>query len=162
MNNALIVIDMQSYFLARSPKDLPGKIADFIRSSNYDYVAFTVFRNIDGSNLEKSLGWSKCRADEDVVLASEFDELSTHENTFEKHTYSALKNKELLTSLKEKGIETIHLCGVDSDACVLATAFDAFDEGFSVKILFDLSYSRGGFQDAAKQIALRNLQITKE
>ncbi len=158
MKKALLVIDVQAYFLERSPKDLPARIAGYIRSSNYDFLGFTVFRNVNGSNWEKSLDWHKSKTDEEVALASEFSDLVTPENTFEKHTYSALKHGSLLDLLKNKGIEEIHLCGIDTDACILATAYDAFDQGFRVKILFDLSYSRAGLQEATKSIALRTIQ----
>lgn len=158
MKTALLVVDVQSYFLERSPKDLPAKIADYIRSSNYDFIGFTVFRNVDGSNWEKSLDWHKSKTDEEIKLADEFKDLVTPENTFEKHTYSALKHGKLLGILEDKGIEEIHLCGIDTDACILASAYDAFDQNFKVKILFDLSYSRAGLKEAVKNIARRNIQ----
>ena len=158
MKTALLVVDVQAYFLKHAPKELPAKIASYIRSSDYDFVGFTVFRNLTGSNWEKSLDWRKCRTDKDVVLAAELRELAKPDNTFEKHSYSAFKHGSLLKILKERGIDTIHLCGIDTDACILATAYDAFDQGFKVRILFNLSYSRAGLQEAAKSIALRNLQ----
>ncbi len=61
MKRALLVIDVQRYFLKRSPPDLSAKIANYIRSSSYDFVGFTFFRNLEGSNWEKSLGWHKCK-----------------------------------------------------------------------------------------------------
>jgi nicotinamidase-related amidase len=158
MKKALFVIDVQSYFLERSPKDLPARIADYIRSSNYDFVVFTVFRNTDGSNWERSLDWHKSKTDEEVKLAVEFKDLATPKNTFEKHTHSALKDGKLLNILKNKDIEEMHLCGIGTDACILATAYDAFDQGFKVKILFDFCYSRAGLQEAVKDIARKNLQ----
>src|SRR5437660_11555319 len=105
MKKALLIIDVQAYFLERSPKDLPAKIAEYIRSSNYDFVGFTVFRNSDGSNWERSLDWHKSKTDEEVALASEFGDLAKPENTFEKHTYSALKHGSILGLLKNKDIE---------------------------------------------------------
>jgi len=162
MKKALLVIDVQRYFLQKSPKDLPSKIADHIRSSSYDFLAFTTFRNLPNSNWEKFLGWKKCQSDEDVTLPGEFNGLANSKNVFEKHTYSALKHPDgLLKVLREKKIEQIDLCGIDTEACVLASAYDTFDHGFKTNILFNLSYSRTGLNDAAKEIALRTLQVEK-
>jgi nicotinamidase-related amidase len=158
MKTALLVIDVQSYFLKRSPKELPMRIANYIKSSNYDYIGFTVFRNKDGSNWEKTLGWDKSKRNEDVQLPIDFEDLATPENTFEKYTYSALKQISLIERLKAEDIETIDICGIDTDACVLATAYEAFDEGYRTKILFELCYSRANLQEETKSIALRTIQ----
>lgn len=162
MKKALLVIDVQRYFLQKSPAQLPGKIIQYINRSNYDYVAFTAFRNVPGSNWEKSLGWKKCQSDKDLELPKEFKSLVTPNNTFEKHTYSALKSPlGLLERLRQLEIEEIDLCGIDTEACVLATAYDAFDQGFKVNVLFDLSYSRAGYETTAKAIINRTIQKTK-
>ena len=154
-----MVIDVQSYFLERSPKDLPRKIADYIKSSKYDFIAFTRFKNLPGSNWEKSLGWVSCRNDTDLILPEEFSGLATLDNTFEKHTYSALKHPEgIFKQLQKKNIKEIDLCGIDTEACVLATAYDAFDHGFKVRVLLDLCYSRTGLDRAAKDIIFRTIQ----
>jgi nicotinamidase-related amidase len=149
--------DVQAYFLERSPKDLPAKIVGYISSSNYEFVGFTVFRNRDGSNWEKSLDWHKSKTNQEVELATEFKLLAKSENTFEKHTYSALKQPDLVRHLEQLGIEAIDICGIDTDACVLATAYEAFDKGYRTKILFDLCHSRAGLQEAAKNIAERTI-----
>lgn len=158
MKKALLVIDVQAFFLKYTPSNLPARIADYIKSSKYDYVGFTVTQNVDGSNWEKTLGWQRCKSKEDIALAPEFKDLATSRNTFIKHSYSALKDGILLKILREKKIDEMHLCGIDTDACILATAFDAFDHDFKVKILFDLSHSRSGIQEAVKKVVLRNLE----
>lgn len=163
MKKALLVIDVQQYFLEKTPKTLPAKIKKHIKSTNYDFIAFTQFRNVKDSNWEKSLQWDKCRNDEDLVLADEFAGLATKQNTFEKHTYSAFRHPgNLLKQLHKHQIDQVNLCGIDTEACVLATAYDAFDQGFKVNVLFDLSYSRAGHDAAAKAIIDRTIQKTKK
>jgi len=133
MKTALLVIDVQAYNIQRAPKDLPGKIASHIQASNYDFAGFTVFRNIDNSNWEKTLNWNQCKFGRDLILANEFKGLANPSNIFEKNTYSALKQESLLSELNSRSIEEIHLCGIDTDACVLATAYDAFDQNYRNK-----------------------------
>ncbi|AXR73246.1 isochorismatase family protein [Auritidibacter ignavus] len=40
--------------------------------------------------------------------------------------------------LAERDIETVHIVGIATDHCVLATALDAVDAGYDVKVLADL------------------------
>lgn len=158
MKTALLVVDVQTYFLARAPKDLPTNIVHHIEASSYDFVAFTLFRNQDGSNWEKSLGWYKSKTNKEVKLPPELSTLASKSNTFEKHTYSALKHDQLLNTLRDRGIDEVHICGIDTDACVLATAYDAFDQGFRVKVLFELCFSRYNLDKLLQQIIRRNIQ----
>jgi len=158
MKTALAVIDVQSYFLQRSPKDLPAKIADHIRKSAYDLVVFTIFQNLDESNWERSLHWSKSKSPQDLELAEELKEFTKDGNVFIKHSYSAFKGGSFEEYLQKHKIERLEICGIDLEACVLATAYEAFDKGYEVKVLFDLSYSRVGLEEAAKAIILRDIQ----
>ena len=53
--------------------------------------------------------------------------IDTKDNrVLEKRTYTAL-TPELMTYLKENKIKDIYLCGIDTDACVLKTAIDLFE-----------------------------------
>ena len=156
-----MVIDVQSYFMERSPADLPARIADHIRNIDYDTVVFTVFQNQDGSNWERTLYWSKCKSPEDLILAPELQQLAAG-TVFTKHTYSALKEADLEAYLREKGIEKLVICGIDLEGCVLATSYDAFDRGYEVEVRFDLSHSRAGLETEAKSIILRDIQSKNE
>lgn len=162
MNTALAVIDVQTYFLQRSPKDMPQRIADHIERSNYDLILFTTFKNREGSNWELSLGWKKCQNEEDVKIAKELQKYSSSNNLFTKATYSAFKAEGFEGLLKAHKIDRLELCGIDLEACVLATAYEAFDKGYEVKVLFDLSHSRAGYEEAAKSIILRDLQTKND
>lgn len=162
MKTGLVVIDVQSYFMKRSPAELPGKIANHIRKSAYDLIVFTIFQNQKGSNWERSLGWTICRDESDLELAKELRKFTSEDNTFIKHSYSAFKGGGFETYLKEHDIEKLEICGIDIEACVLATAYEAFDKGYEVKVLFDLSHSRAELDKAAKSIILRNIQTKND
>lgn len=162
MKTALVVVDVQSYFMKRAPADLPVRIAEHIRSSQYDVVCFTIFENQDGSNWERSLLWSECKDDADLVLAPELQEIADKANVYIKHSYSALKQPDIAKLLREQGIEKLEVCGIDTEACVLATSYDAFDQGYEVEVLFELSHSRAGLHEAAKSIILRDIQTKHE
>lgn len=156
MSNALLIVDVQHYFMKDAPDDLPRRIINHHKAINYDNIIFANFMNRPNSNFVKSLKWDKCSTDEDAQLAKEFLELATEQNTFTRAHYSAFKTTDLHAYLQQKEVERLIICGVDSDACVLATAFEAFDLGYHVKINFDLTYSSNDLHKAAKLIAQRN------
>jgi nicotinamidase-related amidase len=160
MKTALAVVDVQTYFMQRSPADIPVRIADHIRGSSYDTVAFTIFQNEDGSNWEKTLNWSKCKDSQDLELAPQLKEF-TSDNVFIKHTYSAFKSAGFEDYLRKHNIKKLEICGIDLEGCVLATAYEAFDKGYEVEVLFDLSHSRADLGTAAESIILRDIQTKK-
>jgi nicotinamidase-related amidase len=153
---ALIVIDVQAYFMRHSPSDLPSRIRNHIQASQYDLLAFTVFRNVPDSNWVRTLHWGKCQADEDCAIPLELLEFSSSENTFIKTAYSGFQGTNLETYLQASAIQQVDLCGIDTDSCVLATAFEAFDKGYQVKVLSELAFSRWGLQAAAQSIIAKN------
>lgn len=157
MPNALLVVDVQQYFMKDAPADLPQRIVGHIGAINYDLVVFTNFKNNPDSNFIKSLKWDKCDSDIDAQLPKEFTDLATKQNTFTRASYSAFKTTGLHSYLQQRQVERLIICGVDTDACVLATAFEAFDLGYHVKIDFSLTYSSNDLHKAAKLIAERNI-----
>ena len=49
-------------------------------------------------------------------------------------------------NIDSNNIETIYLCGIDTDACVLKTALDLFENKFDVKVIEDCSMSHSGIE----------------
>ena len=157
MSHALLVIDVQNYFLKDAPEDLPQRIVNSYESVKYDHIVFTSFKNTPDSNFVKSLKWDKCDTDDDARLAKEFSELAINDNTFVRACYSAFKTTDLHSYLQKLEVERLIICGVDTDACVLATAFEAFDLGYHVKIDFNLTFSSNELDSATQHIAKSNI-----
>ena len=66
---------------------------------------------------------------------------ATHERIFDKHTYDAVTNPSLLTFLRQAGVDTLVLCGTETQVCVLASAQHAAMLGFRTVILEDCVWS---------------------
>ncbi len=158
MKTALLIVDVQTYFLEGAPQNFSRRIADHITNNAYDLVAFTVFKNHDESNFVRTLNWNKCFSEEDSTLPKELQLYQNNENMFIRATYSGFETTHLDEYLKENEITKIIICGVDSEACVLATAFSAFDRGYAVEVNFDLTYSSGDLKNEARAIAERTLK----
>lgn len=156
---SLIVIDVQNYFVNEYTKNIPEKIARFIDESKFDFVLFTKFVNREGSNYFKLLNWKKCLDSPDTDIHPALEKFVNDSNIFQKTSYSVFKSKGFSDFLKRNEITKLYLCGIDIDACVLASAFDAFDLDYEVEVLTDLSLSHSGerLDNAALEIIKKNL-----
>lgn len=79
--------------------------------------------------------------------------------TFDRTTYSVFTSHPLVTCLRQNGIEKVDLCGLDIDACVLASAYHGFDRGIDCDVLVELTGSAADTvcTTGAKHIIARNL-----
>lgn len=158
--DALIVIDVQNYFVNDNTRILPQKIAKFIENNKFDFVLFTKFINKEDSNFFKKLNWKKCTDSPDTDIHSALVKFVDKNNVFEKSTYSIFKCEKLAKFLKNNKITKLFLCGIDTDACILASAYEGFDWGYDIEILKDLSLSHYGreLNNSALKIIEKNLQ----
>ena len=65
-----------------------------------------------------------------------YDTIAHLQNVYylDKTRYSSFAGTNLAQRLRERGIQEIHLVGVCTDICVLHTAVDAYNEGFSIVV----------------------------
>ena len=101
MKTALIVIDVQKYFVNDETKDLPNKICKYIEGNKYDYILFTQFVNNNNSNFVKLLNWRKCFSSPETDMHDTLKKFVTTENLFKKSTYSIFKADGLSDYLKK-------------------------------------------------------------
>lgn len=62
---------------------------------------------------------------------------------FDKYTYSSV-NQETIAFLKRNKIDTVFICGIDTDCCVMETAVDLFEQLIHPYVLTHSSASNGG------------------
>lgn len=147
MKKALIVIDAQKFFVTERTKlkvePIVKKIAKYLKgnSNEYDGVYFTIFRNDSKSPLTQISEWSDCSKSPDTDICNELKEFTNSENLFYKNILSAVKVQEIIKDIKKKNIKEVHLCGFDTDCCVLATTYDLFDQNIKPVILKNLTWS---------------------
>ena len=79
-------------------------------------------------------------------------------SVIDKTQYSAY-TPALLNYIKDKQIDQIYLCGLDTDCCVLITAIDLFEHGYDIYVLQDFCASSGGetMHQAGLMIGRRNI-----
>ena len=159
MKTAIIIIDMQKGFINKKNKSLSKKIKNHIKKNKYDFILFSNFINKKSSNFFKILKFKKMIKKQDIEIDSELKNLAKKQTNFKRKTYSVFKDKKLMKFIKKNKIKKLYLCGLESDACILASGFEAFDLNIDFKILKSLTKSINKKLDLyANQIIDRNLK----
>jgi len=158
--NALLVIDVQKYYINEHTKNIPRKIEDFIKQNNFDFILFTKFVNHKNSNMYKVFNWSKMMSSLDTDICDNLIQFVQKDKVFQKDTYSVFKTEQFRDFLKNNNIGELTLCGLDADACILATAYDGFDLGYKIHVLDELTGCHVGeeFRKYGLEIINKNLQ----
>lgn len=154
MISLLLIIDLQKNFINEETKYCLKKIKKLLECNNYDYIAFTKFINDEDSNFYKTLNWKGCMTTEDRQIVVDTKDYKV----FEKRTYTAF-NKKFKDYIEDNNIDTIYLCGIGTDACVLKTALDLFENDYDVKVIEDCSMSHSGYKkhESAIDILKKNI-----
>ncbi|MCW2949495.1 MAG: isochorismatase hydrolase [Thermoleophilia bacterium] len=153
---ALVIVDMQEGFARETPAlyELADHIAAHVdtQRERYAFVAASQFRGAASTSYQRLVG-DDMQADEDVALIEAI--ASRADFAYERVTYGKFAGP-LAKRLADAGVDVLHVCGADTDQCVLATVFEAFDAGLTPVVLEDLCYSCSGRDpQEAGLIALR-------
>ena len=150
----LLAVDLQNGFLS-SPecKAVVSKVVE--RASKFHQVWATRFFNRN-ANFSRQLNWNEMVSGQSTELSTILSPVVN--KTFDKPSYSPV-SQALLQALLRDAITTVAVCGVDTDACVMATALGLFDAGFETFVVSDGCASSGGqeYHEAAIKILERNI-----
>lgn len=150
--HALIIIDVQSLFLKNAGQETIDHIHKLIDSKNYDLIISTVFINSLGSKYEKILNYSDGTNINDQILDPKV--LSSSDYIFAKEAYAP--GNSFLQTLSDENITKVTLVGIDTDGCVLATAFKCFDADIETFIDLAGCTSTGGKRlDTAARLIMK-------
>lgn len=158
MNTLLLIIDLQKDFINDNTEDIIEKIENLISQNKFNEVLFTRFINSKDNICFKRLNYLGCIDEEGQKIV-----INTSNNKIiDKEIYSALNN-DLIKYIENNNISKIYLCGIDTECCVLKTAFDLFESNYDVYILKDFCASTHGKEthDNALEILKRNIGIDK-
>ncbi|WP_085507246.1 cysteine hydrolase family protein [Thalassobacillus devorans] len=153
MNRCLLVIDYTNDFVAddgaltcgKPGQEIEGDIQGLVKQwvEDKDAVVFAVDlhhqddryhpehklfppHNIEGTDGRELYGSLQGLYEKNKDLS--------HVKWMDKTRYSAFAGTDLDLYLKERGIHEIHLIGVCTDICVLHTAMDAYNLGYSIVV----------------------------
>lgn len=143
INPVLVVVDMQNGFLGEKSKPVIPKVVNLVEECrNLDIpIVFTRFHNRENSPYETLIGWKRLRNAPETEIT---DELNIFADTIiDKDFYSSFTDK-FSQLVKENNWQTIILCGVATESCVMKTAVDAFERNLIPLIISDACASHAG------------------
>jgi nicotinamidase-related amidase len=146
--NALLIIDMQQEdgFVLEHFDTVVANTATLLETARHQRVPVIYTRHInqaDGSDLPRGEpraadgGPSSYRAGTRQVEIIERLAPQPDEFIIDKGRYSAFHRTDLDARLKALGVDTLIVCGVLTDVCVLSTVFDAFALGYHIRLVSD-------------------------
>lgn len=155
MNSLLLIIDLQKSFINNNTVGIIKKIENLLIEKKYDNVIFTKFINTYDSIWYNKLNYSGCLTLDEQSIVIDID---SKDKVIDKTIYSAF-NDELKKYIIENNIDKIYLCGIDTECCVLKTAFDLFENGYDVYVLKDYCACTVGIErhNNAIEILKRNI-----
>lgn len=158
MKSLLLVIDLQKSFINENTERLISKITKLLDENKFDKVVFTRFINSYDSIWFEKLKYTGCITEESKMLQIN----NRGYKVIDKKIYSAL-GSELITYIGENDISKIYLCGIDTECCVLKTAFDLFENAYDVYVLKDYCACMNGNErhNNAIEILQRNIGFNK-
>ncbi|HVU35936.1 MAG TPA: isochorismatase family protein [Opitutaceae bacterium] len=132
----LIVVDLQGAF------PVPRRILDGVRrlSRQFRVRVFTRFVNPSGSQFRRLLKMDSCEpgsADTALQISPGDDDI-----VMSKAGYGLSPAQ--VSRLKRLGVRRATVCGIDTDACVLAVMFSLFDAGIDCRAKPTLCWSGSG------------------
>ena len=118
-SEVLIIVDLQEGFINPRNQHVVRRVERLQQEYWYVYVSKFML-DTDEQNEEFRRNNLAFTPREDAMI-------------FDKFTHSAATT-EIIKDLRSKGIREVHLCGVETNACVLATAIALLDGNFYVVV----------------------------
>ncbi len=154
---ALLIVDVQPAFVNSRNKYVVNNIIQLLKKVHYDLYVTALFHAEKGSLWDKQQGWICPRGDKFHTFPGIVRLLNPKKCiSIVKTTKSVFKGdkKNLSTILKNKKIEEVHVVGFDTNDCVLASAYEAFDMGFFTYVLEECCESSSSAKLHASALSL--------
>jgi nicotinamidase-related amidase len=134
----LAIIDVQRGFINEGTRHIPDIVERL--QIPFERICVSRFENAPGSPFRALMGLERFAAgsaDCELAFVPRADA-----KTYVKHGYSAVSDS-LMDAGRQAG-GAVHLCGIATDNCVLATALDLFTAGLRPVVIADACASHAG------------------
>ncbi|QQG40245.1 MAG: isochorismatase family protein [Candidatus Aenigmatarchaeota archaeon] len=134
---ALIVVDVQPAFVNRGNRHVIQNIRRLLDGVDYNLYAEALFHAERGGIWDRQQKWTCPRNAGFFTVPVLAEALRTLGSVrIEKETKSAFKGKPDLAALFRKHkIDEVHVAGYDTNDCIIATAYEAFDLGMFTYVI---------------------------
>ena len=141
MKQALLIVDVQNYFINKNTQNIPANIKKLIEKNNFSVIIFSQFINSPESQFAVQQNFTGCMRPPYSEIVDNLKPWLKNDNVFTKETYSVFTNPNFEKYLKKNKIDELIICGLDTDFCVIADCFNAFDKGYKISVIADCSAS---------------------
>lgn len=154
LDTALLIVDVQKGFINDSTKHVIRAVEEL--QTRYEHIFATRFINGADSPHRSLLDWRRFgEGSRDTELAFC---ASPKAEVIDKTTYTCV-NLDFLDSLRNRAISEVHVCGIDTDVCVMKCAVDLFENGIRPVVLSKASASHAGDEHHQATLLILRRQI---
>lgn len=153
LSKGLVVVDVQQGFMRNGADRIVPDIKDLVGRYDATRVYYLRYRNVPGSLFTKHLDWH------DFLTRNQYeivpDVLTSEPLVFDHYGYAP--PPELIERMHADGVSEAAICGLDTDACVMAALFSLWDHNIRPVVLSAYCTSSGGeaFHRVALDLMLR-------
>ncbi len=149
---ALLIIDIQHGFICNGVEEILPSLVELVQKWPCEDLYYLKYKNYPGSSFTRYLDWHEFMTSEQASIVPEV----YVEGSAVYNHYGYAPPEDLMVELNNK-YENIGICGVDTDACVMAAVFALWDAEIRPFVLAEYCASSGGsqFHRAALDLMLR-------
>lgn len=135
----LAVVDVQNGFVSESSRRAVPVIADVVDrwQANGGDTVFTRYSNYPGSPFERLIGYFELHGSPETDLVPQLTRSAERAVTVIDKSVYTLFSETGSAAVDRHGWTDIYICGIDTECCVLKTAVDAFERGYTPWVLTD-------------------------
>ena len=164
-HRALLIVDAEPQFVTPATRKVIPAIVRLLKRTRYPlYVVAEYTDRSPGRRARKKTQWERTygrlhHAEETVPeIAAELAGRKVLK--IAKSTRSLFgSDDKLAQQLRRRGVREVHIVGLETHDCILATALDAFDHEFKTRVLLSACASKHVQHHRAAGVILRNARL---
>ncbi len=156
MKECLVIVDVQKGFLNNSTMFISQKIKELCDKRKFDIIVSTKFINNELTPHYQYTNWKGMLDKGSQELDPYIKKIS--ERIFDK-SVNTVFTEEFIKFIEDNKIEKMIFVGIDTDCCVMKSAFDCFDKKIPFEVITECCASSGGdkYHKSACMIMKRSL-----
>lgn len=147
-DSVLIVVDMQNGFVSSKSAPIVPNVVNLVRQWEElgRHVVYTRFLNYKGSQFERLIHWSRFMpgTDEAEIIPELAESAARWSPVVDKPGQYSPFTSEFTRLVHRNGWDNLVICGIATESCVMKTACDAFELGYTPWVVTDACASHAG------------------
>ncbi|GAB3161857.1 cysteine hydrolase [Amycolatopsis stemonae] len=144
--SVLVVVDMQNGFVSTRARPIVPHVVDLVRRwEELDRdVVYTRFLNQPDSQFTRLIHWERFMpGEEETEIIPELAESAARWPVIDKPAQYSPFTPEFTRMVHRNGWNEMVICGIATESCVMKTACDAFELGYTPWVVTDACTSHG-------------------